>query len=445
MKQFIAIVLSALLALSFAACSGLTGGTAEPATSPEATAGTEIPNPMIEADNAKAFETLGLRLDAPEGAENAKYYIISETLAEVVFTLGGKEYTYRASKDSGNISGVYDTLTDAFTMYLTYDFDNLTATASTGSEGGSLVTWTAEGVNYSLYTDSGVEEEALRSVVKAVMATSLDNVADAVSESDGVVSFKPGDTLSVDLDGDGAMETITTDIVKDEYDTEMLKVIVTPASGDAKELQTDITGFGTGFVCDVDRDGIKEVFVSGDMCSNDYEIWLFRYNGNEIVSAEGYYVPESGVSDYVIASAAGCVESIDPETGVVTVFDTVDIMGSWGCTTQFEVTNDPFAMKRTEGSIWTFTPYDEYWQYCQLVTVKEMTYTPDGSTEKATLGLGEKLMPIDTDGETYMHFMTESGIYGTVELARCTDDSFWGFMIDGAPETDYFEVVPYAG
>lgn len=69
--------------------------------------GAEIINPVIEQDSAKALADIGLPIDAPKGAADVQYFIIDGKLAQVDFTLDGKEYTYRASKSEEDNSGVY--------------------------------------------------------------------------------------------------------------------------------------------------------------------------------------------------------------------------------------------------------------------------------------------------------------------------------------------------
>lgn len=59
----------------------------------------EIPDPLVEVEGTQAFARVGADIEAPVGAENARYYIISERIAEIQFSQNGVEYCYRASQD----------------------------------------------------------------------------------------------------------------------------------------------------------------------------------------------------------------------------------------------------------------------------------------------------------------------------------------------------------
>ena len=59
----------------------------------------EIPDPLVEVEGTQAFARVGADIEAPVGAETARYYIISERVAEIQFSQNGVEYCYQASQD----------------------------------------------------------------------------------------------------------------------------------------------------------------------------------------------------------------------------------------------------------------------------------------------------------------------------------------------------------
>lgn len=65
-------------------------------------------NPVVSVESAKEFETLKLRLEAPEGAEDVSYSIIDGKTAQIQFTLDDGEYTYRSARTESDIAGVYE-------------------------------------------------------------------------------------------------------------------------------------------------------------------------------------------------------------------------------------------------------------------------------------------------------------------------------------------------
>ena len=69
----------------------------------------ELPNPMKESDPDEILEKLGVALLVPEGAEEVKYFIISDKTAEMQFRLNGSACTARIQAESEltDISGMY--------------------------------------------------------------------------------------------------------------------------------------------------------------------------------------------------------------------------------------------------------------------------------------------------------------------------------------------------
>lgn len=442
MKKIIAIAVCILFAFTTVACT---------ADSPSDSDGqqAQIPNPVVEQKSAAAFEALGITIDAPDGAENIVYSIIGGELAEVRFTYGGNDYTYRASTVSDDISGVYDTFSPAFTLDILYGEYGLpvSAEADSGAEGGSLVTWAEDGVNYSLYTASAVSEAALRGAVVAAMETVFSNVSEDIWTSRGIVRLAKNSGLTcMDLDGDGNMESITLEeIPEQEGELAMTKLVITSADGNASELVMDIVYVSSAFAVDIDGDGLVELFISGDECSADYSTWMARYDGQSIVPAAPYYEPEAEQT-YQVASCSGTVEDFNLDNGSITVCDSVDIIGTWWCETQYWLAAGTFALERVPDSVWSNRNADyideEYWSYSTLVTVRELPYTTfDGAD--AVLPIGETLTLIDTDYSTYFRFLTQSGITGSIAVEPAAD--YWGVLIDGAHESEYFNDIPYAG
>lgn len=65
----------------------------------------QIPDPLVEVEGTQAFARLGADIEVPVGAENARYYIISERIAEIQFSQNGVHYSYQASQDEGAAAG----------------------------------------------------------------------------------------------------------------------------------------------------------------------------------------------------------------------------------------------------------------------------------------------------------------------------------------------------
>lgn len=66
-----------------------------------------VDNPIQPADSAEEFgKRLGITLDAPEKASDIQYTIIDNEIADVSFIYGSTAYNARASKQSGDFSGI---------------------------------------------------------------------------------------------------------------------------------------------------------------------------------------------------------------------------------------------------------------------------------------------------------------------------------------------------
>lgn len=68
---------------------------------PEMLAG--LPNPMHECTEEELAQATGIALTAPEGASDVKYFYIDSgesAISQVIFTLDGKNYCYRAQPTS---------------------------------------------------------------------------------------------------------------------------------------------------------------------------------------------------------------------------------------------------------------------------------------------------------------------------------------------------------
>lgn len=452
MKKLLTVILCAALALSLAACSlsgGIPGG--ETAAPEESNQGSQIPNPVVSVEDASAFETLGITMDAPDGAQNIAYAIIDNTLAQISFTFNGFDYTYRASATQSDISGVYDSFTDAFVMRVETTEATFDATVQNAVSGGRLASWSQGGVSFTLWCALAPDDAALKACVLSVMAKTFGEVS-STDDADGAnlqtaaapKDFTGTETLDMDLNGDGFIEHVAFEPTLDDqgYILSTNVRIASDDGGNSFVVTELVCEPAAAIAYDIDNDGLVELFISGDVCSCDYETYMLRYDGGEIISADPCYIPEYEY-DSIPPAAFGTVEKI--ENGVITIADTVDVLGSWWCRTQYQMTATGFGMERVPGSVWVYDSSDytaETWDWA-AITSAEFPVTLDGAAAPTTLPVGTKLVPLDTDGETYVHFITEDGTTGTIYVTA--SDDYWGWLINGVDEYDLFSNEPYAG
>ena len=80
--------------------------------------------------------------------------------------------------------------------------------------------------------------------------------------------------------------------------------------------------------------------------------------------------------------------------------------------------------------------------YPRLSLVRDLPVTLDDGTE-STFGPGTILQVTGTDGKSFVDVITEDGVTGRIAITQPAGD--WQWYINGEPELEYFELVPYAG
>jgi len=252
-----------------------------------------------------------------------------------------------------------------------------------------------------------------------------------------------GETLQIDLDGDGAAESVRWAVETTEYGVNCLTLTVQPKAGKAMVYATDIVGMPEAFALDLDGDGAVELLLSGDVMSDDYYTACVRYDGSALYEV---LFPDSNRGDSgsgYFRQGYGRIIAVDD--GRLTLSGSQDVLGTWFATRQVRLSPyDRFEFD--DDGLWTRDSVDLYdaglWEYAALTAKVELTYTaPDGS--EATLPAGEKLLVIATDKKETAHFITPDGRVGALDITPDYDRG-WGWMVNGMGETDCFEYVPYA-
>ena len=246
--------------------------------------------------------------------------------------------------------------------------------------------------------------------------------------------------FTADLDGDGTRETV--DLVRyagaDEYPR---WAVVLTGNGGEKRFETDIPcdTFYDLWVGDLDEDGAYEIFFHGDLASDDYLIYGFRsdlaplFFQSDPRAARWGGDGESNVFD-------GYIEGF--EDGHLIIRGTVDMLGThWGVRT-FALGDD--GVIGPVSTVWTF---DDEIEAERPLTVKKALTAHRAKARKDpgeafTLKEGERIYLLCSDGWQRMWFETESGQGGVLELTA-DEETMW--LIDGEPEADFFDELPYAG
>ena len=242
-----------------------------------------------------------------------------------------------------------------------------------------------------------------------------------------------------DLTGDGQTETVDLVALPGETDGQPRWTVSVQKGQETKLFQTDVPEDMPCdlFAGDLDEDGQYELFFHGDLASSDYLIYAFRSDLSVLLfEPDDRFVRwgEAGESSVF----AGSIEGF--EDGHIIVAGAVDMLGThWGVRT-LALGED--GIIGPVSTVWTFDEDTDR----ALTVKKELTaYTARARKdpgEAFTLEPGTKIVPVCSDGCARLWFETDRGKSGVLLLTPDEED-MW--LIDGVPEAEYFEELPYAG
>ena len=246
---------------------------------------------------------------------------------------------------------------------------------------------------------------------------------------------------SVDLDGDGTEEIVDLILLPGKADECLRWAISVIQDGQTKQFVTDILEDMPHdlWVGDLDEDGGYEVFFHGDAASDDYLIYGFRHDLTPLL-----FEPDDRLVRYDEATVsnvfAGRIEGF--EDGHIVIEGVVDMLGThWGVR-NFAIGDDGII-----GPVSTVWELDEEIEADRPLTVQRALTAYKARERKDpgeafTLEAGERIYPVCTDGFSRLWFRTEDGRSGVL-LLEADEEHMW--LIDGTPEAEYFEFLPYSG
>ncbi len=175
MKKWMILAIAGLTAIAVTSCkpdgnetqaagetTAAEGGSAAGEESGEESAATktgeEMPNPYEDLDGPEGLKEAGLSMEAPEGAEDGKYYLISGEIGEITFTLEEAPYSYRGAVHAEDFAGIFEEFEEEVSALSDCGADEDLLVKTTVS-GGRLASWSKNGAKYTLYTPKPVEDE----------------------------------------------------------------------------------------------------------------------------------------------------------------------------------------------------------------------------------------------------------------------------------------------
>ena len=245
--------------------------------------------------------------------------------------------------------------------------------------------------------------------------------------------------FAADLDGDGALEIVDVTTLPGERDGCPRWTVSLQKGGEVKLVETlilDDMPFEL-WVGDLDEDGGYELFLHGDLASDDYIFYAWRCDLTPIpFEPDDRYVRWGEEPDTAIFD--GFIQGF--EDGHIVVEGVVDMLGThWGVRT-LAIGDD--GVIGPVSTVWAFEEgEDRYLTVSSPLTAYAADVRKDPG-EPFILAAGETLFPLASDGYSRMWFRTGSGRTGVLLLVPGED---FGWLIDGRPEEEYFEFLPYSG
>ena len=234
-----------------------------------------------------------------------------------------------------------------------------------------------------------------------------------------------------DLDTDGAMETVQLLRIWDQYDQQSFILRIQKGTEvfdtgmDEGELSYPPSFNARIWLADLDADACPEIYFCGDMSSDDYVLnaWSCKSGTPELIPFEDQLFLEASI--------------LSISEGSLQLESTQDVLGSYEAVRAY-VLHDGVLVPL--GDAWQIVPANT--SYSRLSVVRDIPVTLDDGTE-SVFGTGTVLQVTGTDGKSFVDVITEDGVTGRIAITQPAGD--WQWYINGEPELEYFELVPYAG
>jgi hypothetical protein len=228
-------------------------------------------------------------------------------------------------------------------------------------------------------------------------------------------------TIFIDMDFDGLDETIS--VTQKDDGTAAAGF----SDGDTNFSDTIDPLYVTEcFIDDVMKgDGYLELFVTGDMASDDYVTYIYRIKDGATQKCEIYGI---------VKESDGC--------GSLLVQETIDVFGTYGAECRYTLTNG-FGFEVSSPYTVLHEGYED-----RKITVKRdglpaQASALGGEYEDVLLPSGTELLLTETDCASYGLFKADGD--KSIRIAITSKPGEWGWYIGGVLEEEWFDGLSYSG
>lgn len=267
--------------------------------------------------------------------------------------------------------------------------------------------------------------------------------AAALAETDSPAPYALSDGVAVelDIDGDGTAEMLTFhNAVDTQSNGEYTEIKVDTSDGASIVWHSETLFLSQAYACDLDGDGIVEIFVCGDWASDDYATYCLHYADGAFETLSFANASRFDEDNAYIDYGYGYIQSIGDNELVLN--GSQDVLGTYFGTRTFALENGVFEF--ADDGLWHFPIDDFSWERALTPTQDIAATFIDGNGQsEGAIGAGTRFVITASDKVSIAYFETEDGRAGTLSIAPDVQNG-WGFTVNGIPESELFEMVPYA-
>lgn len=281
----------------------------------------------------------------------------------------------------------------------------------------------------------------MKKMLTLMLSLALLSGLPATAETESVETLPAETEIQMDLNGDGGEESLLwRSVVENEYGDEHVELTV----GESVWTSDRLCGAEVRAM-DIDRDGMVELFVSGDEMSDDYLTYCLHFDGAQWTLVPFADAGRGENTDEFFDTGYGRVTAL--EENRVTLCGSQDMLGTYMMERSFTLKDGRFEF--ADDGLFVAANIDaidaDAWKYRSLTLKQdaEATFVTESGEQTGTLKAGERVMVVSGDKAETVNFVTEDGKSGFFTVAP-DEAQGWGSLIGGVSENKVFEMVPYA-